>query len=384
MRATQAHIHLQNLQYNIETIRSFLREGTRICIPVKADGYGHGATRVAIAAIKSGADFLAVASVQEGIELREAGIVAPILSLSLPTPDEIPSIIVHSITPLVFDPDFISELGAEAAKMHRTIPVHLKIDTGMGRIGCPHECALDIARHIVAQKSLFLEGVCTHFAASDSLAADDCAYTKTQLSRFTAAVEAIRSAGINPGIRHCASSAATLLYPETHFDMVRPGIIVYGYFPDEGSDNEQIQKHLAQKCDRAVAFKPVMELQTQVVAIKRVKKGDAISYGRTWIAAEDTDIATLPIGYADGLLRRLSPALSVLINGKRYPVVGRICMDQCMVNLGTTHDVKRWDVVTIFGPQNGSPTAADLAQMAQTIPYEITCGINKRVPRVYE
>lgn len=383
MRATQAHIHLDNLQYNIEVIRKFISPKVKLCIPVKANAYGHGATRVAIAAIKSGADFLAVASVSEGIELRESGIVSPILSLSLPTPDEIPSIIVHSITPLVFDRDFIIELGDAAEKMHRTIPVHLKIDTGMGRLGCSYKDAAEIAKLIKSKKGLFLEGVCTHFATSDSLEEDDVIYTKKQFTNFKTAIDAIKKCGIDPGIVHCANSGAVLLYPETHFDMVRPGIIVYGYYPDAAAENEKIQKHLEEMKGCPIPLKPVMELVTQVVSIKRVSKGDSISYGRTWTAEEDTDIATLPVGYADGLLRHLSPNLKVMIKGRLYPVVGRICMDQCMVNLGAKHDVERWDTVTVFGPQKNSPTAADLARNLQTIPYEITCGINKRVPRIF-
>ncbi len=383
MRATQAHIHLDNLRKNIEVIKGFVHNNARICIPVKANAYGHGATRVAIAAIKSGADFLAVASIQEGIELRESGIVAPILSLSLPTPDEIPSIIVHSITPLVFDPEFIAQLDEAASKMHRTIPVHLKIDTGMGRIGCPYDEACNVAKLIASKKSLFLEGTCTHFAASDSLDPSDIDYTKLQFSRFMQAVDSIKKEGIEPGIVHCANSGAVLLYPEMHLDMVRPGIIVYGYFPDEGSENELIRANLEKKFNKTIELFPVMEVKTQVVTIKRVKKGCSISYGRTWTAEEDTDIATLPIGYADGLLRRLSPGLDVLINGKLYPVVGRICMDQCMVNLGTNHGVKLWDSVTVFGPDKAGLSAADLALNAGTIPYEITCDINKRVPRIF-
>lgn len=383
MRATQAHIHLENLTHNIEVIKQCTTGNPLICIPVKADAYGHGATRVAIAAIKSGADFLAVASIAEGIELREAGIVSPILSLSLATLDEIPSIIVHSITPLVFDCDFITELAKAAQKMHRTIPVHLKIDTGMGRIGCDYTEAHKIAKLITQQEGLFLEGVCTHFAASDSLEEKDVSYTKEQLNRFQTAIEEIKKCGINPGIVHCANSGAVLLYPETHFDMIRPGIIVYGFFPDEGSGKEKIQDYLQKKFNKKLELKPVMQVQTQIVSIKRVKKGESISYGRTWTAEQETDIATLPIGYADGLLRRLSPGLKVCINGKKYPVVGRICMDQCMVDLGLNHNVKRWDTVTVFGFDENCLTAADLAENAGTIPYEITCDINKRVPRVY-
>lgn len=381
MRATQAHIHLDNLRDNLIAIKK-RANGKRICVPVKADAYGHGATRVAIAALKNGADFLAVASIAEGIELREAGIVAPILSLSLPTLEEIPLLIVHSITPLVFDKEFILELAKTAQNMHRTIPVHLKIDTGMGRVGCSAQDAPSIARLITQSEGLFLEGVCTHFAASDSLLQKDVEYTKKQFSLFISAVDKIKIDGINPGIVHCASSAVSLLYPQMHCDMIRPGIIVYGYFPDEDGKKSAIKDELL-KQGIDINLKPVMEVITQIVSIKRVQKGSSISYGRTWTAQEDCDIATLPIGYADGIPRSLSSKLEVLVNGKKYPIVGRICMDQCMINLGTNHGVKRWDSVTVFGPQSEALSATDLAKSANTIAYEITCGINKRVPRVY-
>ncbi len=378
MRATQAHIHLGNLRHNIEQVRTFLRPEVKLCIPVKADGYGHGATRVSIAAIKSGASFLAVASVQEGIELREAGIVAPVLSLSLPTPDEIPALVVHSVTPLVFDEEFICSLGKAAENMNRTIPVHLKIDTGMGRIGCSVRDAAKLASVIAGRKGLFLEGVCTHFAVSDSPGAEDREYTRQQIALFSKAVDSIRKKGIDPGIVHCANSGAVLMYPECHFDMVRPGILVYGYLPDS-----RLAELMRSGTERAIDLRPVMELKTQVVTVKQVPAGSFISYGRDWQADEDTWIATIPIGYADGLPRRLSPGLRVLIGGKTYPVVGRICMDQCMVNLGKKHNVKRWDPVTVFGPDARGFSAGDTAVLAGTIPYEITCGINKRVPRVY-
>lgn len=370
MRATKAVIHLDNLYYNIQQIQKYCGNNIRLCVPVKADAYGHGATRVAITAIKAGASFLAVASIQEGVDLRQAGIVTPILSLSLPTPEEIPSIIVHSITPLVFDKEFIHSLGSDAKKMNRVIPVHLKIDSGMGRIGCFPQDTVEIAKAIAEEPNLTLEGTCTHFAVSDSLNPEDIEFTKKQIAVFSNAVKAIREAGLNPGIVHAASSGAVLQYPEAHFDMIRPGILIYGYPPSK-------------ELSKVIDLKPVMELETQVVSIRKVPKGTSISYGRTWIAKEDTLIATLPIGYADGLIRRLSPGIQVLINGKLYPIVGRICMDQCMVNLGSKTDVKRWDKVTVFGPDKKGDSAWDLAEQLDTITYEITCGIHKRVPRVY-
>ncbi len=370
MRATRALIHLEHLQYNLAAIREKLPAGIRICVPVKADAYGHGALRVAVAAIRSGASHLAVAAVQEGIDLREAGIVAPILSLSLPIPEEIPHIIEYELTPLVMDADFIAELGRCARAAGKTVPVHLKIDTGMTRIGCSCAEAPELARLISREKGLVLEGVATHLSVADSPEPGDRAYTTEQLDRFDSVLAAMRRAGTDPGIVHAANSGAILLHPRALYGMARPGILVYGYLPDPALEG-------------MIEVKPVMELETQVVSIKPVEAGTAVSYGRTWTADRDTTIATLPIGYADGLPRRLSPGLTVRIGEEQFPVVGRICMDQCMVDVGPDPWVQRWDRVTIFGPRPAAASAETLASLAGTIPYEITCGINKRVPRVY-
>ena len=369
MRATQAHINLDNLRDNINIVKQYVKSGTKLCCAVKADGYGHGAVRISVAALKAGVSFLAVASISEGIELREAGIVAPILSLSLPLKDEIPSLIVHSITPLVFDEEFINQLNEVAISMHRKIPVHLKIDTGMGRVGCSPEDAKKLAKKITQTEGLYLEGVCTHLACADSLKDDDKNYTKNQIKKFNFAVNEIKREGINPGILHCSNSGAIFLHPDAHFDMVRPGIVIYGY--------SSCAKELG------IKLKPVMEFSSQIVAIKHFNKGETVSYDRTWTATEDCDIGVVPAGYADGLVRRLSPGLEVAINGKMFPIVGRICMDQCMVLLGKNHDVKRWDKVVFFGPEENCKTAEDLANQINTISYEILCGVNKRVPRIY-
>lgn len=370
MRATKAIIRLDRLRSNIAAIRAKVGPGVRICVPVKADAYGHGAVRVAVAAIRSGATYLAVASVQEGVELREAGIVAPILLFSLPIPEELPDIVEHRIAPLVPDAEFAQAVADAAEAVGETLPVHLKIDTGMGRIGCRPEEAADLARTIVSMKALKLEGTATHLAVGDSTDPDDVAYTAGQLSAFREAVDSIRQAGIDPGIAHAAHSGAVAMHPDSFFDMVRPGLLVYGYPPVEDRSD-------------AVPVSPVMELDTSVVFLKRVKKGESISYGRIWTADRDTTVATLPVGYADGLPRRLSGKISALIAGKKYPIVGRICMDQCMVDLGNDSGVERWERVTIFGGDSRGCSAADLARELGTIPYEITCGINKRVPRVY-
>ena len=370
MRATKAIIHLDNLKHNITQIKQTLAPDTKICLPVKADAYGHGAIRTAIAAIRAGVSYLAVASVQEGIELREAGIVAPIISLSLPILEEIASIIDYKLEPLVIDEEFINELNRAANAQNKTVAVHLKIDTGMSRIGCKPSEAVKLATQIVRAKNLRLQGVATHFAVADSDSESDRAFTKGQLERFSDAVEAIRQTGIHIPLVHAANSGAVQMMPEAQFDMVRPGLLAYGYMPIQGTAT-------------AIDVKPVMELVTQVVLIKQIRAGTCVSYGRNWTAPQDTYIATLPIGYADGLRRALSPGLKVRIGNDFFPIIGRICMDQCMVDLGAHPWVQRWDEVCIFGPNPQDNSAQTLADIAGTIPYEITCGIHKRVPRVF-
>jgi alanine racemase len=370
MRATKAIIHLGRLRQNIRSIRSRIGPDTAICIPVKADAYGHGAVRVAVAAIRSGATYLAVASVQEGVELRESGIVAPILLFSLPLREELPEIVAHRIAPLIPDLDFARAAAEAAEAAGETLPVHIKIDTGMGRIGCRPEEALELAEGIRGLKALRHEGTATHLSAADSSEPDDMAYTKKQLGLFREALDSLRNAGIDPGITHAANSGAVVLHEDSYFDMVRPGLLVYGYPPVEDMAD-------------TVPVQPVMEVNTNIVYLKRVRAGESISYGRSWTASRDTLVATLPVGYADGLPRRLSGRIPVLIAGRRYPIIGRICMDQCMVDLGPESRILRWEEATIFGGDPRGSSAADLAREAGTIPYEITCGINKRVPRVY-
>ncbi|MGP1595323.1 MAG: alanine racemase [Treponema sp.] len=369
MRATKAFIHLDHLQHNIEQIQQTVQPKTKICLPVKADAYGHGAVRTAIAAIKAGVSYLAVASVQEGIELREAGIVAPIISLSLPIPEEINLIIDYKLEPIVIDEAFINELSRAAELRKKCIAVHLKIDTGMSRIGCEPEEAVKLATQIARARFLHLQGAATHFAASDSDDTYNKQFTQAQFTVFQQTIADIRKAGIEIPIVHAANSGAVQCYPEMHCDMIRPGLIAYGYMP------------LLSK--EAFRVKPVMELVTQVVLIKKIRKGVSVSYGRTWTAEKDTYIGTLPIGYADGLVRALSPGLKVRIGTEFFPIIGRICMDQCMINLGSRPWVQRWDEVCIFGAGETDNTAKTLADIAHTIPYEITCGIHKRVPRVF-
>lgn len=377
MRATKAIIYLENFRKNISIIKGLIPNKTKVCVPVKADAYGHGSIRIAKESEKIGVDFLAVATVDEGVELRKNGITLPILLLSLAIDEEYKEIIQNNLTPLVFDKEVIESLNNQAKLLNKKINVHLKINTGMGRIGCRIEDAIEIAKIIDTSAYLTLQGVCTHLPVSDSIKKKDISFTKKQIASFKKITDEIRLEGIDPGIIHCAASGGILMYPEASFDMVRPGIISYGYYPDSSIEKsvEIIQK-------KKVVFSPVMELQTAIVSIQKILKNESVSYGRTWIAKKDTSVGVIPIGYADGLLRKLNPHLSVLIKNKEYFVVGRICMDQCMILLNDDSSVKRWDVVVLFGP-NSTITADTWAKKLKTIPYEITCCINKRVPRLY-
>jgi len=363
---TRAIIYLDRFKANIEAVRARIGN-RRICVPVKANAYGHGALEIAKKSVESGVFCLGVATVEEGTALRKGGIKSPILLFSQPHPEEIPEIIKMGLSPFVSDASFACALSEQAVKEKLKLPVHLKIDTGMGRIGCAVEEALPLARHIAACPGLELAGTATHFAVSDSSDERDRAYTQQQLACFKEAVGVIKDAGIDPGIVHAANSGAVLLHPDTWLDMVRPGILLYGYKTEE---------------ENTIQVKPVMELRTTVALIKKIKKGETVSYGRTWTAAEDTNIAVLPIGYGDGIPRLASGKWQTVIGGKTYKLAGRICMDLCCVDLGTDSNVQRWDEAVIFG--GSAQDASALASVAGTIPYEITCNVSERVPRIYQ
>ncbi|MCR4735070.1 MAG: alanine racemase [Treponema sp.] len=379
-RCTNAILYKDILRKNIRSIRKYVPAEKKVCIAVKADAYGHNAILTSKIAEEEGVDFLAVASVDEGIELRNAGIKINILMLSLSTPEEFEDLFKYNITPLVFSKEYIQMLSKAADsffKNNEKHSVHLAIDSGMGRIGCYKNEAAEEAELIASSSHLELGGMCTHFAVSDSLEEDNIEFTKKQFADFSEAVENVKAAGINPGICSCANSAA-IFNKDIQFDMVRAGIITYGYYPDQVTEN--LLK------SRGIDFhvEPVLALESKVVAIRHFHKGQSISYGRTFICEKDTDIAVIPIGYADGLLRRFSPGLEVTINGKNYPVRGRICMDQCMVDIGLDNkSIKLFDTVYLFGPKSCGAlnTADDLAKIGNTISYEVLTSLSKRVER---
>ncbi|MDR0323212.1 MAG: alanine racemase, partial [Treponema sp.] len=343
---TKVIIHLDRFEGNFKAVKTRIgldspeKGSRRICVPVKADAYGHGSLGIARKSLEIGANCLGVTTTTEGTELRKGGIKAPILLFSQPHAAEIPEIASSGLIPFISDTWFADALNKQASVEKTKLSVHLKIDTGMGRIGCLPEESLALARHITDCPWLKLEGTATHFAVSDSADDGDRAYTQWQLKRFNDAISTIRDANIDPGIVHAANSGAVILHPDTWFDMVRPGLLLYGYKAVE--ENEIPAFPL-----EPIRVQPVMELISTVILIKKVKKGESVSYGRIWTAARDTFIGVLPVGYADGLPRPVSGNWQVMINGKTYPLAGRICMDLCCVELGTNSDVKRWDQALI-------------------------------------
>lgn len=368
---THCRIHLNNIAFNLQGIRAAVGAHRKILIAVKANAYGHGAVAVAHLAETLGIDWLGVATVPEGLELRAAGIRLPILKLSPAFPEEMSAALENHLTLTVADRAPVDLLQAQARAARCRAGVHLKIDTGMGRIGVTPAEAPALALHIERNcPNLHLQGVFTHFPVSDEA---DPTFTVEQITRFQAVVEAIHAAlGRQIEIIHAANSGAVLGHEPAWFDMVRPGIMIYGFYPDPGTP-------------QTIPLKPGLSFLTRVSFIKKVSAGTSIGYGRTWIAPEETHIATIPAGYADGFNRLFSNRGRVLIGGKSYPIVGRVCMDQSMVNLGPQTDVQIGDEVVLIGKSGDLEiTAYEWAEKLGTITYEVTCQINARVARVYQ
>lgn len=367
-RPTWAEINLSNLTYNVKQFRRHIPRPTRLLAVVKADAYGHGAPEIGRAALAAGADWLAVALVEEGICLRQEGLAAPILVLGYLPPEAMASIIHYRLTPGITDLATLEILEDEARRRRRKVGVHLKVDTGMGRLGQSVEGSLSLFRRILASSQLELEGVFSHFASADE---SDKSFTYRQLDNFKRIVDTIKKEKPRV-VAHCANSAAALEMPESYFDMVRIGISLYGLYPSES-------------VKRLIPLKPVMSLHTRVAFIKEVAPGTAIGYGSAFVTARPSRIATLPYGYADGYLRSLSGKPSLLIQGRRVPQVGRICMDYCMADVTDLPEVAVGEPVVVFGSQGQEHISADeLGLLAGTNSYEIFCSVSARVPRHYQ
>lgn len=375
-RRTWAEIDLGAAADNLAAVRGRVSPKAKLCCVVKADGYGHGAVPIARVFEENGADWFAVSNIFEALELREGGIEKPILILGYTPPEAAAELARHGVSQCVYSTEYAEALSRRAVQSGVTVRMHVKIDTGMSRLGFYFQdidrdtAVVEDIKAVCRLPGLFPEGIFTHFAVADGGPAGTMA-TMRQFGCFKELVETLTREGVVFPIRHCANSGAALDYPMSHMDMVRAGIVLYGISPsDEVAHPEP-------------ALRPVMRLKTVVAHIKEIEPGSAVSYGRTFTAKEKMRVATVPVGYADGYPRALSDRADVLIRGKRCRVLGRICMDQCMVDVTAVPEVRLGDIVTLIGEDGGeNVTAAELAERSGTIPYEIVCGISKRVPRI--
>jgi len=372
---TWAEIDLDALAANFAAVKKHIRGNAKLCCTVKANAYGHGATQTARLFEELGADMLAVSNVEEALQLRMAGIQTPLLILGYTPPTCAAILAEYGISQCVFSADYAEQLSASVVRAGVSLRVHIKIDTGMGRLGFPLHREGEQAEHEFSVclsacrlPGLITEGIFTHFASADE-GMDGRAFTLSQLQAFLGVVERLEQRGVHFALRHCANSAAILDYPETHLDMVRAGIVLYGMPPSE-------------RVTCVPPLKPVMSFCTLVDFIKEIQTGDTVSYGRTYAAPTKRRVATLPIGYADGL-RRADGPLYLAVRGQRAPIVGRICMDQTMIDVTDIPDVAVGDTVTVFGA-SGAYSVSELAARYHTIPYEILCGVGERVVRVYD
>ena len=369
-KRTWAEVDLDAIAHNIREIRKITNPNAQIMAVVKADAYGHGFLEVTKTLLENGADRLAVAVLQEGKQLRSRGVTVPILILGASGEETVEDLINFDITPSVFTYDFAKALSYEAERKEKVTKIHIKIDTGMSRIGfLAGDDNEEIANEIIKISKLpyiEVEGIFSHFAASDEY---DTSYTHMQFERFMDVCNKLNEKGLDVPIKHICNSAGIMMYPEMHLDMVRPGVILYGMYPSDEVDKSRLD------------LKPAMTLKSTVTHIKDVPAGRGVSYGREYITEGTTKIATVPIGYADGYLRKLAKEGKMIVNGTLVPIVGRICMDQCMIDVTNVNNIDRGDEVIIFGKTG--VTIDDLASWLETINYEVSCVIGKRIPRIY-
>ncbi len=368
-RPTRAVISTKALEHNWRLIRGMVPESTAVMAIVKANAYGHGAIEVARRLESLGADYLGVAIVEEGVELREGGITAPIVVLGGARADNLVELFGFDLTPVVFDLPEAKLIDGFATASGSKKKIHVKIDTGMHRLGVMPAEAPAFFESLSAMKGLEVECTMSHFAESEC---PDREYSEEQIRSFTGAMEAVRAAGFEPGRLGMANSAAIVNFPASHMDVVRPGLMLYGSYPIE---------YMRETVD----LKPVLELRTSVLQIKRIPAGATVSYGRTFTATRDSTIAVLPIGYGDGLPRRLSGVGSVLVRGRRAPIAGVVCMDLTMVDVTGIEGVEAGTEVVVIGSMGSKAiTVEEVAGLVGTISYEILCDISPRVPRLYE
>jgi alanine racemase len=372
-RATRAEIDLQAFRHNFQNLRKLIASKTRIMAVVKADAYGHGGLPCARVAVECGADYLGAGVIEEGIEFRKSGLDTPILILGSIFPDEAEDLVRHDLSTIVCTQSLAQALAKEAEKQNKTALVHIKVDTGMNRLGVLPENLSALLNQIRNLPNLKIEGISTHFASADDKA---LSITQAQLKKFQAALDCLKKD--DRPLIHCSNTSALLKFPESHYDMVRPGLILYGALP-----SQSLQTVLSQK-ENLSPFQPVMQWKSQVILVKSIDKGQSVSYSGSFTTQRNSLIATLPIGYADGLHRSLSNKIDVLIRGKRAPQIGNICMDITLIDVTDIKDVQAGDEVVLFGKQEGQTITVDeMATKGGTIPYEVLCNVGKRVPRIY-
>ena len=372
MHFSQAVIHLSNLKYNLLQIRKKIGQ-TKFMAVVKADAYGHGAVKVVKylnTLGKNKPDFYAVSFPSEALELRNSGIKSNIIVFDPFEKENASLCLKQDLVATVFNKRHIDTLKSAFSESNhkKKIKVHIKVDTGMNRLGINHDKAFDFIKDLSERKEFILDGIYTHFAEADS---KNKSFTLLQIKRFNKLISKLRNEKINFGLLHAANSAAILDLPETYFDIVRCGISLYGYYPsDETSES--------------IKLKPVMSVRSIVTTVKEIGKGETVSYGRKFTATKKTKIISVPVGYADGYRRGFSNKAKAIINGKIFNQIGIVTMDRTMFDIGNAN-IKVGDRVTLMGKKkDNSITAWDLAKAIDTIPYEITCGITKRIPRIYE
>jgi alanine racemase len=361
-------VDLDAISYNYDTVRSIVGEDTRICSVVKADAYGHGVYEVARLLEQKGVDYFAIAMLDEGVDMRKSGISKPILIFSSLMPNQAYYVLRYNLTQTITSYAMAKDLSDEAVKQGKTAKIHVKVDTGMGRIGVNYRHAVNLVKSIIHLPNIEIEGIYTHYATSDS---EDKNFTLEQWNRFNTILDHLKKEGINIPIAHAATSAAVIDLPFMKLDMVRIGLMMYGLYP-RNSMRERIE------------LRPALTFKAKISFFKEIEERMSISYGQNYYAEKGEKIATLPIGYYDGFRRMLAGKVEVLVNGKRCPVVGNICMDHIMVNVTQCDDVKEFDEAVIIGKQGNEEIPIDeIAEKLSTINYEVVSSFGKRLPRIY-
>ncbi|MCD8391385.1 MAG: alanine racemase [Firmicutes bacterium] len=370
IRRSWAEIDLDAAAHNMRGIRRVTSPNAKVLATVKANAYGNGVYEMSKVFLENGADMLAVATLEEGEELRGLGIDAPVLILGTCMEDMLEGLVDRGITPNIYSYDRAKRLSEIAVKKGKIVKIHIKLDTGMGRIGYTvgedNAEVIDEILKISELKNIEIEGIFSHFSTSDEA---DSAYTKLQFKRFMSVCSALEERGLHIPVRHICNSAGIMMYPEMHLDMVRAGIISYGMYPSDEVDKTVID------------LIPVMTLKSRITHIKTTESNRGISYGKEYITEAPTKIATVPIGYADGYLRGIANGGRIMAGGTPVPILGRICMDQCMIDVTNVHNINIGDEVILFGREG--VTIDDVARWLHTINYEVSCCISRRIPRVY-